>query len=80
MLVFWPFLGLVFHCFTCLFGSITCRMFRLCGESLNYRRLVLFNFAQAYSHVIARSDTIHGTIGSLSRFAGQPEEPIGARI
>ena len=34
LLVFRPYLRLVFHYFTCLPGSTTRRMFRLCGENL----------------------------------------------
>ena len=32
-LVFRPCLGLVFYYLSCLPGSTTCRMFRLCGEN-----------------------------------------------
>ena len=41
MLILWPILGLVFLYFSCVFGSITRRTFRSCGESSNYRRLDL---------------------------------------
>src|ERR1044072_3530054 len=72
MLVFRPPLGLAYCFFVCLLGSITCRMFRLCGESIKLSWIDLTRLDEARSHVIVYLMQNHGTIGYQRRSEGNP--------
>src|SRR3954467_2284353 len=70
--VFRPPLGLVFCHLSYQPGSITCRMFQLCGESIKLSWIDLTCIDKAKPHVIVDLMQNHGTIGSRSRFTGKP--------